>query len=98
VLPKLPEIAAFSSKPGQVGTLGTPFQNPRATGAVVMNHDNMHKETHTHKDEKTASQASHGVPTCDLGCEPCGKSNTTDYADIDLETGYPIIDGAICPF
>ncbi|MFM2170333.1 MAG: hypothetical protein RI957_562 [Verrucomicrobiota bacterium] len=98
VLPKLPEIAAFSTKPGQVGTLGTPFQNPRATGAVVMNHDIMHKETHTHKDEKTASQASHGVPTCDLGCEPCGKSNTTDYADIDLETGYPIIDGAICPF
>lgn len=161
VLPKLPEIAAPPAKPGQFGTAGTPFSNPRATGAAGMNHDAKNEETPMRKCEKEASQASHGVPNRDQSSEPgetdwchpasefkppppglqswangpereayetrlrarfkrdqeylmtlptrghlpCNSplgietaTDSTDYADIDPETGYPIIDGAICPF
>jgi hypothetical protein len=159
VLPKLPEIAGASPRLGQVGTAGTPFSNPRATGEVGMNHDAKNEEMPMRKGEKEASQASHGVPNRDHGpqpgetdwCHPASEfkppppglqswadgperaeyearlrarfkrdqlkslptggplpcnsplsiemgTGSTDYADIDPETGYPIIDGAICPF
>lgn len=161
VLPKLPELAAPPSKSGQVGTAGTPFSNPRATGAAGMNHDAKNGETPMRKGEKETSQASHGVPTRDRRseasethwCHPASEfqmpkpgpyswldgpereereaqfmarfkreqeylkslprggplpynsplragaeTDSTDYADIDPETGYPIIDGVICPF
>jgi hypothetical protein len=161
VLPKLPEIAAPPSKPGQVGTAGTPFSNPRATEAAGMNHDAKNEEAPMRKGEKETSQASHRVPTHDrrsapgeadwchpasefkppppglqswadgperaayeahlrarfkrdqeylmtlptYGPIPCNsplsiqtETGSTDYADIDAETGHPIIDGAICPF
>jgi hypothetical protein len=26
------------------------------------------------------------------------ETSDTDYSDIDADTGYPIIDGVICPF
>lgn len=62
VLPKLPEIAGVSPHLGQVGTAGTPLSNPRATGAVGMDHDAMNKKSPTRKDEREASQASQAVP------------------------------------
>lgn len=61
VLPESPEIAVSSPDPGQVGTAGTPFSNPRATDKTEMDHDD-NKESPAQKDSDLASQASHGVP------------------------------------
>jgi hypothetical protein len=161
VLPKLPEIAGRSVVPGQLGTAGTPFSNPRATGGMKADHDTMNGKAPMRKDDGEASQASHSVPTRALRCEPGDapwnhpasefkppppglqswadgpereahearfkarfkrnqeylmslprgeplpynspmrvdpETSHTDYSDIDSDTGYPIIDGVICPF
>lgn len=100
----LPKVAGMPIEVGRLGTLGTGFSNPRATRESSLRTEGEEEvHVHTRSVGVNASQASQPVPSDPMLARALDHASkvqqpTPDAPDIDPETGFPIIDGAVCPF
>jgi hypothetical protein len=100
----LPKIAGRPIYLGRPGTLGTDVSNPRATRESSLGSGGDEEiSAHARSAGVNASQASQPVAHDPLLARALERPRKIPHSppkhpDIDLETGFPIIDGAICPF
>ncbi len=90
------QVAGLLDGIGRFGRVALTYARTHEHDALQTGEENTGMFTHTREGGKNPSKSS----SPSGGTATTGKPTQTDPAaqDIDLETGYPIIDGAICPF